>query len=347
VANKNSTLNLSEICSRKITLKSKPLQMNVDLTGRCNINPPCVFCNGRAGGYGYDHNEAPVDEHVSFISQCSRITDCSFGEPLTHPKFVQIIEKTLSRGQAFTFSTNGLLLKPDISDQLIEAGKDIGFSVSVNAATPETYYRITGKNLCAVLENVRYFIEKYSNTYGHGPALALSFIVMRMNRHEIPDFIRLVRRLKIPAVNFRHLFIDPEAKPRNDFGHEFDFNKEAITDSELSTIEKEAQKIAGELGVRLVFHWKSDSAMDQLAEPGVDIPCLFPWKFLFFQSHTQNVYTCCYTDSAVTTLAEGQTLDDAWNCPEIVEIREDFIRGRMPQYCLSHGRYCPLVISRV
>jgi MoaA/NifB/PqqE/SkfB family radical SAM enzyme len=347
MTNDNSILNLEEIRSGLTILKSKPVQMNIDLTGRCNINPPCVFCDGRAGGYGYGHlDDASLMPHIPFISQCSRITDCSYGEPLMHPQFLQVVKETLERGQAFTFSTNGHLLKQEVSDQLISFGRNFGFSVSLNAASPETYHKLTGKNLSFVLDNIRYFVDKYFTTYNIIPPLALSFIVMSMNKDEVSDFIRLAHALRIPSINFRHLFINPGAKPRGDFGYRFDFNAEILPSLEYPRIEEEAGKIADELGITLTFHWKpGDSAIGQLAEPGINIACLFPWKFLFFQTHTRNIYTCCYSDSALMKLSKGRNLEDAWNCSAIQKMRNDFVKGKIPGYCALHGRYCPLILS--
>lgn len=345
----NTILNSKEIRDGFAVLESKPIQINIDLTGRCNIHPPCVFCDGRAEGYGYP----PLDSHsfklqMPFITQCTRITDCSYGEPLSHPEFIKIVREALSRDQGFTFSTNGLLLKPSVSDALIEAGYNLGCSVSVNASSPETYFKLTGKNLSVVMDNVLYFSNKYSDKYGHIPPLALSFIVMHVNQSEVSDFIYLAHNMKIPTINFRHLFADPEAKPRDDFGYNFDYNTEMLTQKEYAEVEQKAKTVGGELGLNLVFHWIPDeSAIEQLAEPGVSIPCLFPWKFLFYQNHTGNIYPCCYSDSAIGHLEDGDTLESVWNGNAFKDLREDLANEKLPEYCKNHGKYCPLVLSKL
>ena len=47
----NHALNASEVKKRRITLRFTPLQVNVDLTGLCNVDPPCVFCSGKNVGW--------------------------------------------------------------------------------------------------------------------------------------------------------------------------------------------------------------------------------------------------------------------------------------------------------
>jgi MoaA/NifB/PqqE/SkfB family radical SAM enzyme len=111
VVKENSKLNLTEIKAGKTNLQSKPIQFNIDLTGRCNINPPCVFCSQKADGYHYNAIDiSAVDKYLPFLSRCETVTDCSFGEPLTHPDFLKLVQKVAENGQAFTFATNGLLL---------------------------------------------------------------------------------------------------------------------------------------------------------------------------------------------------------------------------------------------
>ena len=343
----NAILNSEEIRERRVALGSKPVQMNIDLTGRCNIHPPCVFCTGRAGGYGYSQiGSNSFGLHMPFIAKCTRITDCSYGEPLSHPEFLNIIKEALLRGQGFTFSTNGLLLKRNVSDALIGLGYDFGFSVSVNAATAETYFRITGKTFSHVIDNIAYFVDQYEDRYGHAPPLALSFIVMHLNQNEIIDFIHLAHKLNISTINFRHLFVDQDAKSRNDFGYQFDYNSEILTLDEYNEVEQTAKVVGRELGINLVFHWTpNESAVGQLSEPGVSIQCLFPWKFLFFQNHSADVYPCCYSDSAIEHLDDYDTLESVWNGKKYRRLRQDLVNGTLPKYCRRHGKYCPLVLA--
>ena len=50
----NKNLNFKEIKEKKTHLESAPVELNIELTGRCNINPPCVFCVDRYQGKKYD-----------------------------------------------------------------------------------------------------------------------------------------------------------------------------------------------------------------------------------------------------------------------------------------------------
>ncbi len=342
----NTRLNLLEIKEKKARLNSKPLYFNIDLTGRCNINPPCVFCTQKSDGYHYQPiNISYLQEYLQFINRCEKINDCSFGEPLTHPGFLDLIQQTAGRGQRFGFSTNGLLLTMDRADLLVQNGKHIEIIVSVNAATSETYYKLTGQHFDRLLKNLEYFIRKYKERFPQDiPPVYLSFICMRLNRAEINDFMKLAGSLGVMGVNLRPLFrIGQSGKVREEFGYNFVYEQEMFSPEEYKEIGDDARQIANKLGVNLTINWdNSKSEINNLAEPNVDIPCLFPWKFLFVQQHSKNVYICCYTNSAIDSLDRRQ-LDQIWNGQDIRKIRHDLSLGRIPQFCLKYGNNCPLV----
>lgn len=343
----NTKLNLEEIRAAETNLQSKPIQFNIDLTGRCNISPPCVFCSLKGDGYHYNAIDiSAVDKYLPFLSRCERVVDCSFGEPLTHPDFLKLVQKVAENGQAFTFATNGLLLTQTRADILAEAGENIGFSISINAATSETYYKLTGQTFDRVIANVRYFINKYRDKWGHNPPLAVSFIVMRVNCEEVPDFLKLAHYLEIKNINLRHLFNMPDgSRPRNDFGYKFIYNDEMLTPQEYDAISKSSKILAQELGLNLIIHWEpAESEIKNLSVPGVNIPCLFPWKFLFVQEHSKNVYMCCYSNALLGSVNKT-SLEQIWNGKIMIEVRNSLANGKIPELCKKHGLSCPLVLQ--
>jgi MoaA/NifB/PqqE/SkfB family radical SAM enzyme len=286
---------------------------------------------------------------MQFISHCEKIIDCSFGEPFTHPNFIDLIKETAGKGQRFGFSTNGLLLTQSKADTLAQYGKYIDFSVSVNASNSETYYKLTGQNFEKLIENLTYFIKKHKEKFPENiPPITLSLIVMKINREEVFDFIRLANSLGVWGVCLRHLFnVLGKEKTRNDFGFNFIYEKEILTPAEYNEIGGEAKKLAHKLGLNITILWKSsESEIRNLSEPDVDIPCLFPWKFLFVQEHSKNVYVCCYTNMSVASLTK-KTLDEIWNGEALKEIRYSLVDDKLPQFCIEHGNNCPLVAERM
>jgi MoaA/NifB/PqqE/SkfB family radical SAM enzyme len=154
----NESLQAQEIAQRKTILDSRPSVYNIELTGRCNCNPPCVFCVCK----NLPDYVAPGNLDFSIIEKSSaslgraeRINDCSYGEPLLYPQFESLVDKLSAAGIRFGFSTNGLLLNERRVSFLVRHAKNLEFVVSLNAVTPETYYKLVGQDFDAVIEKIR------------------------------------------------------------------------------------------------------------------------------------------------------------------------------------------------
>ena len=66
-------------------------------------------------------------------------------------------------------------------------------------------------------------------------------------------------------------------------------------------------------------------------------PCTEPWKSLYVLR--RGVFPCCYGGSPVAPMDQYR---EAWNGPEIREIRAELVKGRFPDYCLRSPS-CPIV----
>ncbi len=344
----NTRLNGDEIRNRSIFLKSRPTRFHIDLTGVCNINPPCVFCYLRQDGYRYGHNDInALKACYDFFRDCERVTDDSFGEPLSHPHFLEAVKMIVRGGRTFGFSTNGLLLLRPMIHSIIPYARNIYMHVSMNASNSLTYKNLTGKSFDILIDNISTYISVFKEVYGSvNPSIESSFIVMRANAHEVIDYIKLNHALGVKKVNLRHLFAPPVYLDRaDDSGSPFAYSNQVVSNLEYGTIAKDARKLAMDLNMDLAVHWEvSSSIIGRLAEKDVDIPCLLPWKFLSFQEHTKRAYVCCYSDSSVGS-TDHLSLDQIWNDSELLKMREALVKGSLPEFCLMHGTACPLVNS--
>ncbi len=339
----NRALNAAEIRQHQTRLSSTPLQVNVDLTGICNINPPCVFCSGKNVGYNYAPLDvARLDAYAPYLERCERINDDSFGEPLSHPALAAFGKRFTSEGQRFTFVSNGLLLTPAKAHELAELGVNLGLHISFNAATAETFYHLTGKSFELLVENVRRFVRIFRERNGDRPDLTLTFIVMRMNCHEVPAFIRLAADLECHALLAS--LHDRPSTPLGKFGYDFVYDREILPFAELEAIGADVRPLAASLGVILLLQWNeaADSALRGHAEPDVDVPCLIPFRFLHLQNHSGKVYGCPYHTRPLGDLAEAP-VEDIWNGAVIREIRESLLGGEVAKFCWNNSAACPVI----
>jgi MoaA/NifB/PqqE/SkfB family radical SAM enzyme len=340
----NHALNAAEVREQRVTLQSTPLQINVDLTGVCNVHPPCTFCSGKNVGYNYRPIDlSELDRHRFYLDRCDHVNDDSFGEPLSHPQILDAARQFTSSGQRFTFVSNGLLLTPPVAEALARLGPQLGMHVSFNAATPETFYKLTGKSFATVVTNVRRYVELFlAHNPGESPEVVLTFIVMAINRHEVEPFIEIARSLGV-RVLLAPLH-DRPSRPLGHFGYDFVYEREMLPPAELECIGRDAQAIGSRLGVSILLQWDAaaDSAIRGFEEPGVDIPCLIPWRFLHLQQHSNKVYACPYHKRPIGDLSES-SIDDIWNGPTAIGLRTALAQAEIPQFCWNNAAGCPLI----
>jgi MoaA/NifB/PqqE/SkfB family radical SAM enzyme len=342
----NRHLNTEEVRSGQARLLSAPLQVNIELTGVCNIEPPCLFCSGKNFGHNYPPlDPAYLQSYAHVLDRCEHVNEDSFGEPLSHPALVELAQRFTAQGQVFSFVTNGLLLTRSKADQLAACGPLLGIHVSFNASTEETFYKLTGKSFARVVENVRYYVETYRNQNGGAaPVLILTLIVMKINCHEVGDFLRLTRELGARALLAP--LHDRPSVPLGRFGYDFVYEDEMLPYAELLRVGEEATALSRELGIECALQWDAarDSAIRGFAEPGVATPCLIPWRFLFIQEHSKKVFACPYHRHPYGDLRTA-SLEEIWNGETAQNLRGSLARGDIPHYCLDHSASCPLVLE--
>ncbi|OGV83461.1 MAG: radical SAM protein [Lentisphaerae bacterium RIFOXYB12_FULL_65_16] len=138
-----------------------PIYMEVSLAGACNHR--CVFC--ALDFMGYQQRKLDTGMFLKRLAEMGRLGLKSImyageGEPLLHPDVVGITQATRAAGIDVAFTTNGVLLKPAVTEQILPHTEWI--KVSFNAGTPESYARIhrcQAKDFHTVLANLKHAVE--------------------------------------------------------------------------------------------------------------------------------------------------------------------------------------------
>jgi MoaA/NifB/PqqE/SkfB family radical SAM enzyme len=123
-----------------------------------------------------------------------------YGEPLSHPNILNMIDRAKRQGHHVSLITNGILLTEEVSRELISLNLDMLW-VSMDGASPECYTDVRlGDSLPVVIENLtRLRTQKYqkfgpSAWAGH-PRLGIAFVAMRRNIHDLGAVIHIGSRL--------------------------------------------------------------------------------------------------------------------------------------------------------
>ncbi len=137
-----------------------------------------------------------------------------FGEPLFHPGIIAMVRRAKEIGARTELITNGTLLTPEVSSELLAAGLDLLW-VSLDGSTPESYSDIRlGAELPLVIENIGRFAEirsgrgeadKSSPDAGYDAGLGIEFVAMRRNISDLPEVLVLAHRLGADHFMMTHL----------------------------------------------------------------------------------------------------------------------------------------------
>lgn len=109
------------------------------------------------------------------------------GEPLLHPRIIEMIGLAHGLGIKTELITNGALLTASMARELIQAGLST-LVVSVDGASSEDYENIRcGGNLDQVQENILELQKIKQETGRQNPELGLEFVVMKRNMDQLPS----------------------------------------------------------------------------------------------------------------------------------------------------------------
>jgi MoaA/NifB/PqqE/SkfB family radical SAM enzyme len=119
-----------------------------------------------------------------------------YGEPLSHPKILEMISRVKESGSAVELITNGILLNDESIESLVEVGLDVLW-VSVDGAHPDSYADIRlGAELPHVLQNLERFVKIRDAHSCMKPQLGLAFVAMQRNIKDLPELLELGNRLR-------------------------------------------------------------------------------------------------------------------------------------------------------
>ncbi len=168
-----------------------PLTVTLELVNRCNLN--CVMC------YTINHHDKKsvldVGEIGALLEECSRhdlpaVVVGLGSEPLLHKGVRDVLGASAKAGVMDIFlGTNGVLLTEEMSRFLISTGVS-RLEVSLDAAEPETYRKIRGKDeLARIEENLLTFRRLRDEAGASLPVLRLCFCVQELNVDEQDAFL--------------------------------------------------------------------------------------------------------------------------------------------------------------
>lgn len=134
-----------------------------------------------------------------YLEQTPTLVTAGMGEVFYSPSYRQLLDTDLPR-KNISILSNGTLFNAANWRWLKGKAENIDVTISVDAATPETYQKLRGSNFDHLMQNLQMLADLRRQNQIR--SFNLHFVVQRDNFREMPAFVELGRRLGVDSVQF-------------------------------------------------------------------------------------------------------------------------------------------------
>ncbi len=202
-----------------------PHTFHLDVANACNVN--CKYCWFHSP---LAKNRKDVDqfdaawrrEMIDWDLFCALVDDLAAlgtredlllsgkGEPLLHPRCLDMVAYIKNRGLGLTLFSNGLLVGQEAREALVDHGANLLY-VSLSSASHEVYEFLhpghPGAELDEVRERIGALNELKRQRAVELPRVMMVDVLCRTNAHEVLDFYELARELGAEHVRYQLIHV--------------------------------------------------------------------------------------------------------------------------------------------
>jgi radical SAM protein with 4Fe4S-binding SPASM domain len=245
------------------------------------------------------------------------------GEPFFNPDLLDIVRYASTRGADVLTTTNFTMCSNRL-EEIVDSGLSL-IKISLDAAKPETYLAIRGKDFFSkILEDIERLQQVKAAKHSATPFVRLQFVLQSDNLPEIEEMVRLAHRLKANSMYFQPLetLLIQERKEDLARGVELARLRELLEGADIWAAKLGIGTNAGVL-VRSLQHYY------RKYEPGIppsapERVCLLPW-FSLYISVDGDVRPCCsFAEAGTVSLGNifEQSFGEIWNGEGYQRIRQ-------------------------
>ena len=174
-----------------------PLSLQIEPTNVCNLR--CTTCSVSRTSLKRGYMDVGLFQNI--VSEASeigvkRIYLYMHGEPMLHPKIVEMIGFIKSKGLAVHMTTNGTLLGPETSAELLSAGVNSAdhLTISFLGHSKESHEAImVGVDHDVIVRNVTELLRLRKELRVNGPVIETILHPTPETQHEIEEYLRFWR----------------------------------------------------------------------------------------------------------------------------------------------------------
>jgi MoaA/NifB/PqqE/SkfB family radical SAM enzyme len=288
---------------------------------------------------------------VAHPQTIERLRFVGSGETLIVPDFHKMITEAarLFENADMEFFTNGMFLKRELVESIIEKNVKAHVVLSIDGTTSEIFdYIRRGASIHRVLMNIEHANSLKAINDSIYPELKINFTMIKQNIEEIPKMVRLASEIGVEEITFSQLVLNSSgelAKPENHpfHGQNLPRTKDALL---------EARELSREYGIDLTITWpqvfgwteRYSKASDLSGKMGVPLtfdPCIWVLEALSINLEGEG-YPCCRYGISFGNIHEHDSLDEVFNSPEATRLRDRLLNMRdVPEchHCLWYQRF--------
>lgn len=209
---------------------SGPEDAHIDISNKCTHS--CIFCalyapdvvqefKDQNGGSINENTKRFMSAQLPFEKAQAIIESLPIaaravqfggaGDPMTHPRALELIALARERGFCVEVLTNMEYFKPEDLEKLNSLGgsdpQSLRIIANVSAATPETYVltrpRQTAATFAKVVANIKELTRLREAAGGYGVHVDLMCVTNRHNYHEASKFVTLAKEVGARRVWFK------------------------------------------------------------------------------------------------------------------------------------------------
>ncbi len=195
---------------KKVIVLGYPYSLTTEPTNRCNLK--CLECPTGNNTSTRNKGEIDFETYKKIIDEVKDYMIYQMiyfqGEPFLNKNIYKLIKYSDQNKIYTTTSTNGHYLTKENCQKIIQSGlKKIIISLDgVNQKTLEKY-RI-GVNYDKIITGIQTLVEEKKQTTSRFPVIHLQFLVFNHNQHQINDFKKLAKYLKVDEIELKSAQIE-------------------------------------------------------------------------------------------------------------------------------------------
>ena len=317
------------VLRKPLAVRTRPLHFQLEPATGCNLR--CRMC--QVPDYPKEmFKNMPLAKfrHVFDQIQPIKVALSGAGEPFLNPELLEIVRYAASHGASVLTTTNFTLCTNRL-EEIVDSGLSL-IKISLDAARPETYEKIRGRDFHArivrdIRELQRLKQEKRSDT----PYVRVQFVLQSDSIPEISEIVELAHELGANSLYFQPLetLLVAERKDELTRGVTFDDLKEKLSAAHDRARELRLGTNAGILVKSLSSYFQK--YRDGIPEEPPQRICLLPW-FSLYITVDGNVRPCCSFGEGETLVMGNlfeQSFDEIWNGERYRKFRRDALDRKL------------------